>query len=68
LLGIHILVRLFEGYISSSHWYDYFIGWGLIQHAGDSSLISIFPDVFNDDDGTLGFDNWFYPLLCIVGL
>jgi hypothetical protein len=50
-------IRLFEGYISTSHWYDYFLGWGLIQHAGDSSLISIFPDVFNDDDGTLGFDN-----------
>jgi hypothetical protein len=61
-------IRLFEGYISSSHWYDYFLGWGLIQHAGDSSLISIFPDVFNDDDGTLGFDNLILSVFMYSGI
>lgn len=61
-------IRLFEGYISTSHWYDYFLGWGLIQHAGDSSLISIFPDVFNDDDGTLGFDNLILSVFMYSGI
>lgn len=63
-----LLYALIEGLIVNGNIWDLLFGWGLIQHAGDSALISIFPDIYNSEDGTLGIDNLFFALFLYQGL
>ena len=62
------LYALIEGLILNGNIIDYLFGWGLIQHNGDSNLISIFPDIYNSEDGSLGIDNLFFSIFLNQGL
>jgi hypothetical protein len=63
-----LLYALMEGLVLNGSIIDILFGWGLIQHAGDSNLISIFPDIYNSEDGTLGVDNLFFAVFLNQGL
>lgn len=62
------LYALIEGLIVNGSMVDFLFGWGLIQHNGDSNLISIFPDIYNSEDGSLGIDNLFFSIFLNQGL
>jgi hypothetical protein len=63
-----LLYALVEGLVLNSNLIDILFGWGLIQHPGDSTLIGIFPDIYNSEDGTLGIDNLFFALFLYQGV
>lgn len=63
-----LLYALIEGLVFNGNIWDLLFGWGLIQHAGDTSLISIFPDIYNSEDGTLGIDNLYFALFLYQGI
>ncbi len=62
------LYTLMEGLVLKGSPLDLLFGWGLMQHAGDSNIISIFPNIYNSEDGALGIDNLFFGMFLNQGL
>lgn len=68
LVRLSFFFTLYEGLVLKSSLLDILFGWGLIQHAGDSNLIWLYPDIYNSEDGTLGIDNLFIGIFLQFGL